>query len=1751
MALALFDRVQETTTTTGTGSVTLGGAVPGFQSFAVVGNGNTCYYTIVDGTAWEVGIGTYSTTGPTLARTTVLSNSSGNTSPITLAAGTKTIFLTYPAEKSVNLDGSNNVSPLGTVSSGVWQGSTVGVAYGGTGVTTSSGANSVVLRDANQNITVNRLNQTSNTITAAGGTTTLTAASAFSQILNGTGGQTFKLPDATTLTNTTTFEFNNNATGTLTITDNANATVGTVSSGGAAAIALLSNATVGGTWDVHAYIPENVTWGTNSLVLGSTVITGGTWNGGTIATGYGGTGLTSYTSGGAVYANSSSTLTSGTLPVTAGGTGATTAAGAQSSLNVPSTTGSGATGTWGINITGSASGSAGSVANAVTFNNGGSGDASGITFNGSAARTISYNTVGAPSISGTNATGTWGISVSGNAATATSSPLLSALGSYIWSASTLPTGYNQGIQASFVRSSDGWQNYGSVMNMNTYSGGGGALQMYVPYSPTYGGTGLQVRFGNYDVSSGNSWTAWKTLLASDNYNSYAPTLTGTGATGTWAINITGSAGSAPGYLPLTGGVMTGGVQVNTGQGSASNLPSVTSVNYGIYAGTYAFIDLATQSTFGGWIDFSKGDGTDYGGRIRYQNSSDTFQFFAAASSTPQLTIGSSSVSISGANSPSVPIVPITVTGSGAFQRGVRMLNSGMGAGDSLMYAVGAADGSRNMGQFYFYYSSSGSTSNRLSMGLHSVDDVLNIFGTGNTSFGTTTDSGYKLNISGTGYASSDFRAPIFYDSNDTTYYVDPNNTSTSAVFAGNISMNGIVVRRSAGTGYLSGNYGGGGENTTTTGAIYTIGGGYYPTSSGLNTMYGIGYTYAGVVGGAGGYTSSTNWGLYVAAAGTCSVFLDADAGRAIATGDMRAPLFYDSNNTAYYVDPAGTTVLYYANFQAGSAGSSSNGVTAIKIAGLSNYDSFELGVQSNYDAQVRTYGNNIHYYAGHWRTAGSTASENHQHYWYTSKAGSSNWSSWKMQLNENAALQVTGSIYTPIFYDSDDTTYYVDPATGSFLNNVGIAYGGLILNRAYTSDGIWFNGSTSDTNHVMWNAYYGNNPNTRGGAGTGFDGILWNTYAGIQIRGGLYGANNLIIAAQQGASGTNTHTVDIYSYGSVQLSTQNGYGYAPNQFRAPIFYDSNNTAYYFDPAGTSKQFSTFDIAADGSSGYVASRLYLRSHDNYRGAGVFMFGTGSSWFAGTPYTDFSGQYIISRTATANDEAVATTAYRLFWVDSSGNAFTTSSMRAPIFYDTNDSSYYVDPASVSVLNQLNLHSFLRRDQSAAGYLEGYYGTATNGNSSCCIYTIGGNYQPGSNSLGNMYGIGYTVGNGTTNPGLGQGGWGLYVASAGTSTIFLDSDNGVGVATGSWRAPVFYDRDNTAYYVDPTATSILNSLLVGTTTRYNQEVFSALRASDGSVSSVGAVARFMNSGSGRVTKVTFTDNAIIDGIICMTPVSTGNSWFSFGFAGYTEQGLQVFSDGRVIATSNMRAPIYYDTDNTAYYTDPGSRSQLSTLQVGTQVASRATTVDVEGIDPQITLRNTNDAGGGFIQNTYAGLSFGMYSPSGSAFGNVPANTQRSMLGMSYNGTVGSMTGTGANVSAYSLLFRNVLDDNSGNMSASGNITAYSSDRRLKTNIRSIPNALNKVLGLTGIIYNWNSMAHELAGFDMSVDEIGIFAQDAQAVQPEVIKPAPFDFDIERKVSKSGENYLTVQYDRLVPLLIEAIKELSAQVDELKRGN
>jgi hypothetical protein len=128
-------------------------------------------------------------------------------------------------------------------------------------------------------------------------------------------------------------------------------------------------------------------------------------------------------------------------------------------------------------------------------------------------------------------------------------------------------------------------------------------------------------------------------------------------------------------------------------------------------------------------------------------------------------------------------------------------------------------------------------------------------------------------------------------------------------------------------------------------------------------------------------------------------------------------------------------------------------------------------------------------------------------------------------------------------------------------------------------------------------------------------------------------------------------------------------------------------------------------------------------------------------------------------------------------------------------------------------------------------------------------------------------------------------------------------------------------------------------------------------------------------------------------------------------------------------------------------------------------------------------------------------------------------------------------------------------GSIEATGNITANASDKRLKDIKGLITNPLSKLKQLNGVIYNWNNLAKNLAGYDSSIDNVGLIAQDVQKVLPEAVARAPFDTEKDEQgrvvSSKSGKDYLTIWYERLVPLLVEGVKELTERVDKLEEEN
>jgi len=140
----------------------------------------------------------------------------------------------------------------------------------------------------------------------------------------------------------------------------------------------------------------------------------------------------------------------------------------------------------------------------------------------------------------------------------------------------------------------------------------------------------------------------------------------------------------------------------------------------------------------------------------------------------------------------------------------------------------------------------------------------------------------------------------------------------------------------------------------------------------------------------------------------------------------------------------------------------------------------------------------------------------------------------------------------------------------------------------------------------------------------------------------------------------------------------------------------------------------------------------------------------------------------------------------------------------------------------------------------------------------------------------------------------------------------------------------------------------------------------------------------------------------------------------------------------------------------------------------------------------------------------------------------------------TIGRLSGTWSYPAKFS---------SGGNLTILGTLTQNASDIRLKDNIENIPNALNKILSLNGFIFNWNELASNLGPYSTDTKQVGVSAQEIQSVLPEAVFLAPFDVDsFDDNKSKSGENYLTVQYDKIIPLLIEGIKELKAQNDNLQ---
>jgi hypothetical protein len=249
------------------------------------------------------------------------------------------------------------------------------------------------------------------------------------------------------------------------------------------------------------------------------------------------------------------------------------------------------------------------------------------------------------------------------------------------------------------------------------------------------------------------------------------------------------------------------------------------------------------------------------------------------------------------------------------------------------------------------------------------------------------------------------------------------------------------------------------------------------------------------------------------------------------------------------------------------------------------------------------------------------------------------------------------------------------------------------------------------------------------------------------------------------------------------------------------------------------------------------------------------------------------------------------------------------------------------------------------------------------------------------------------------------------------------------------------------------------------------------------------------------------------------------SRGWIWYWDGGYTQFPFGYTFFGGSARSPLFYDNDNTAYFGNFAGTSVMSSIALGGA-----------GSVPQGAIWSNGEI---WLSGNNLRVAFST-DTSGD---NIPNASIRG-------------SGTGAGDLVVQNWSGSASNDNfwvfgaSRDAACAGNITAYYSDERLKTKTGNLNNALEKVKSLEGFTYMENELARSV-GYNNTKQQVGLSAQKVKAVLPEAVALAPFDYDPQDDgtiLSKSGEEYLTVDYSRLVPLLIEAIKELTAKVEALE---
>jgi hypothetical protein len=957
-------------------------------------------------------------------------------------------------------------------------------------------------------------------------------------------------------------------------------------------------------------------------------------------------------------------------------------------------------------------------------------------------------------------------------------------------------------------------------------------------------------------------------------------------------------------------------------------------------------------------------------------------------------------------------------------------------------------------------------------------------------------------------------APYYFDSANTGYYMQPSATSNMyaatlpKLFLNRSGLNGSGISwyssgYTAWTDYMA-NAGSTGNGPT---ANITAPSGTYVTSWGrrsfIENLSGYGWTWEG--GSATGQPS-----VLAEIRATDGAFRSTSS--VTAASNMYSPIYYDLNDSSYFADPNSRSRFSTLDF---GNGSYYIGAGDWGMRNTTPYGWIQMGPANTGHAHIYTDRSNFYFNVNDLYTNGN----------------------WVLTMNytQNGLLHNSSdsSIRAYIFYDNQDTGYYVDPNSTSNMYRVNAYHG------ARDQNGDWAAAFRS-TPTSAW-AFHGD-LSTGGPTGT-----WWFYESRRHSNGSGYWGTQVAWGWEDNANQLYQRNIQNNSFSGWVKYWNTGHNLS-----SAIFYDANDTGRYLDPNGTSYLGTIYcgDIynhLGGWFRNYGATGIYNQSYGTH-----FYSNGGASWGITGSGGGVELQFRATHQSTVHGYVYATPGSEFGLLNSTGNwavrleagnnnmelyrVTYANDMRAYIYYDRNDTSYYDDLNSAYGTNNNGLTS---RARMRAG-MSYKYNTARNDYTSDSNYWVG-SYGWGTTDFNTMLDWGWGLTDSWSSPGnqpsgtshwgtvnaihhytngSGRYGWQLTMGAGDPSLFYIRGVWGGGPsswykmaiyennsnAARAFYASIYYDSDNTGYYCNPAGSTPFNFLANGRVT---------LNADDSGFHAINP------EGNGQNIRL---------GAAWGRPGVYNGGYLMLGSESYIEfvtqnvQRAYVDSSNNLISNGSSRGTIFYDQNNTGYYVDPNGGSNVLNF----------------------TTRSLYFAGVGGDSGAPTD-AYAIYQVSGGWGYPYPD------LGIGYH--------TGIRIGAYygyngTRFFNNhdwgtqigSFGDGDNNFRSYYDIIAYASDRRLKENIRPIQNAVEKVKTITGMVFDWKDMVRDLGFEPNAKTEVGVFAQDVEAVLPEAVSIAPFDYDWKKPgQSISGERYLTVKYDKLVPLLIQAIKEQQDQLDEL----